>query len=81
VAFQDHLSYDVARVGGLGVQTAMNAALGDGSMVATLSGDGTVLIQTVSITTLARTLETHMKGQGSERKTGIGGLGNLGDLI
>lgn len=81
VAFQDHLSYDVTRVGGLGVQTVMNAVLGDGSLVATLSGDGTVLIQSVSITTLARTLEAHMKGQGSERKTGIGGIGNFGDLI
>lgn len=81
VCFQDHLSYDVARIGGLGVQTVMNAAFGDGTMVATISGDGVVLVQTVTIQTLALTLEQHMRGQGSEKKTGLGGLGNLGDLF
>jgi uncharacterized protein (AIM24 family) len=79
VAFQDTLQYSVARVGGIGTQMVMNAALGDGSMVATISGDGTVLIQSVTIRALADLLERNMsRGGGEERKGGMpSGLGDL----
>ncbi|HVA60332.1 MAG TPA: AIM24 family protein [Mycobacteriales bacterium] len=81
VGFQDTLSYSVERIGGLGTQTAMNAVFGDGATVATLTGDGQVLIQSFTIQALARTLEGHMRGQGEERKSGLGNLGGLGDLL
>jgi uncharacterized protein (AIM24 family) len=75
VAFQDSLQYSVARVGGLGTQTIMNAALGDGSIVATISGDGTVLIQSVTIRALADLLARHeTRGGGEEHKGGLGDL-------
>ena len=77
VAFEDTLTYNVARVGALGAASIMNSALGDGSMVATISGDGTVLIQSVTLNALAATLERHMsRGQGQESK-GAGSLGNM----
>jgi uncharacterized protein (AIM24 family) len=73
-AFQDTLHYDVQRLSGVPTQALMNAAFGEGSVVATLSGDGTVLIQSVTLTALARTLQGHMTAQGGERKTGLGQL-------
>lgn len=72
VAFEDHLGFSVERIGGLGMQTAMNALFGDGSTVVTITGDGTVLIQSVTLRALAGTLQQHMRGQGGERKSGIG---------
>jgi uncharacterized protein (AIM24 family) len=74
-AFQDNLQYSVARVGGVGTQMLMNSVLGDGSMVATISGDGTVLIQSVTIRALADLLARHeTRGGGEEKK---GGFGNM----
>jgi len=74
-AFQDTLQYSVARIGGLGAQSIMNSAFGDGSMVATISGDGTVLIQSVTIRALADLLARHeTRGGGDEHKGGLGDL-------
>ncbi len=79
VAFQDTLTYDVARVGSLGTQTVMNAALGDGSTVATISGQGTVIVGTVNLASLAATLAAHdPAGGGSAARGGVqGGLKDL----
>jgi uncharacterized protein (AIM24 family) len=71
-AFEDSLRYDVQRLSGVGGQMAMNAVFGDGSVAATISGDGRVLIQSVTLDALARTLQGHMTGQGEEHKSGIG---------
>jgi uncharacterized protein (AIM24 family) len=72
VAFSDTLQYSVARMGGLGTQMLMNAVLGDGSMVATITGDGTVLIQSMTIRALAELIAQHeTRGGGEEHKTGL----------
>ena len=78
VAFQDHLTYSVERMGAMGGKMLMNAVFGDGSTVATISGDGQVLIQSVTLDALARTLQGHMSGQGEEKKQG--GLGGLAGI-
>jgi uncharacterized protein (AIM24 family) len=73
VAFQDTISYEVSRLGGGLGQTVMNSAFGDGSIVATMTGSGSVLVQSVTLHALAETLARHMgRGTGSESKGGLG---------
>ena len=74
-AFQAHLNFGVERVGGLNAQTAMTAMFGtEGINLATLEGDGQVLLQSVTIEALAHALQQHMGAPGEERKGGIGGI-------
>lgn len=73
VAFEDRLSYGVERVGGLNAQTAMTAVFGaEGVNLATLEGDGTVLIQSMNLEALARSLHPYLGG--GEEKKGFGGI-------
>ncbi len=75
VAFEDSLAYGVERIGGIGAQTAMTAAFGvEGMNLATLEGDGTALIQSMSLEALARSLHPYLAGGGEEKKGPLGGL-------
>ena len=57
VAFQDCISYEMRRVGALNAQTLMGAMFaGQGLSVATLSGDGTVLLQSMTYDGMANAL-------------------------
>jgi len=74
VAFQDSVKYAVERVGGLSAQTAMTAIFGgEGLSLATLEGDGTVILQSMTIEGLAKALRKNM-GIGDDKKGPLGGL-------
>jgi len=74
VAFQDTIRYGVERVGALNAQTAMTAMFGgEGLNLATLEGDGTVILQSMTIQGLAKALAKNM-GVGDEKKGPLGGL-------
>ena len=76
VAFEDSLSYGVERIGGLSARTAMTVVFGvEGVNLATLEGDGTVLVQSMSLEALARCLyHPCLPGGGEEQKGHLGGL-------
>lgn len=70
-AFADTISFDVERVGALNAQTAMTAMFGgQGLYLVTLSGAGTVLLQS----TLHRTMLAEQDREESERHGLAGGL-------
>jgi uncharacterized protein (AIM24 family) len=70
-AFTDTVTFDVERVGGLNAQTAMTAIFGgQGLYLVTLSGAGTVLLQS----TLHRTMLSEADRGESERHGLTGGL-------
>jgi uncharacterized protein (AIM24 family) len=73
VAFQDTVTYGIERVGGLNAQTAMTALFGgEGLSLATLEGDGQVIIQSMTYDGLATALA---KRQGGDDRRGLtGGL-------
>lgn len=73
VAFQDTIKYGVERVGGLNAQTAMTALFGgEGLSLATLEGDGQVIIQSMTYDGLATALA---KREGKDDRRGLtGGL-------
>ncbi|MHB8439606.1 MAG: AIM24 family protein [Acidimicrobiales bacterium] len=76
VGFQDSIRYSVEYIGGLNTQTAMTAMFGgDGVNLATLEGDGTVILQSVNLHGLAGALEKLMGDAGEEK--GRGGLGGI----
>ena len=76
VAFEDTIKYGVERIGGLNAQGAMNALFGgEGLNLATLEGDGQVILQSMTVSALAAALRKHDHGHGSEK--GSGGLGGL----
>ncbi|MCL4445763.1 MAG: AIM24 family protein [Actinobacteria bacterium] len=75
VAFEDTLTYGVERIGGLSAQTAMTAMFGaEGINLATLEGDGTVLLQSMSLEALANSLHPYLPSSGDESKPGLGNL-------
>lgn len=75
VAFQDSLTFGVERVGGTVGQIAMTGIFGgEGINLVTLEGDGTVLLQSVTIEALAHSLQEFMEAPGEERKGGLGGI-------
>jgi uncharacterized protein (TIGR00266 family) len=75
VAFEDKVQYGVERIGGLNRAGIMNAVFGgEGLSQATLTGDGRVILQSMTIDALAKALQKNM-GAG-DRKTG-GGLGGI----
>jgi len=75
VAWDQGIRYDVQRVGNLNRQGAMTALFGgEGFSLATLEGNGRVILQSVTIDGLAKALEKNA-GAG-DRKTGIG-MGGL----
>jgi uncharacterized protein (AIM24 family) len=75
VAWDQGIRYGVERVGGLNRQGVMNAVFGgEGFSLATLEGNGRVILQSLTIDGLAKALEKNA-GVG-DRKTGIG-MGGL----
>lgn len=76
VGFQDTVRYSVEYIGGLSGQTAMTAVFGgEGINLATLEGDGTVILQSMNLHGLAKTLEK-LIGDPEDDK-GHAGLGGL----
>jgi uncharacterized protein (AIM24 family) len=74
VAFEDTVKYGVERVGALNTQTAMTAIFGgEGLNLATLEGDGQVILQSMTIDGLAKALRKNM-GIGDDKKGPLGGL-------
>jgi uncharacterized protein (AIM24 family) len=74
VAFEDTVKYGVERVGALNAQTAMTALFGgEGLNLATLEGDGQVILQSMTIEGLAKALRKNM-GIGDDKKGPLGGL-------
>jgi uncharacterized protein (AIM24 family) len=74
VAFEDTVKYGVERVGALNTQTAMTAIFGgEGLNLATLEGDGQVILQSMTIEGLAKALRKNM-GIGDDKKGPLGGL-------
>jgi uncharacterized protein (AIM24 family) len=75
VAWDHRISYGVERVGSLNRAGVMNAMFGgEGMSLATLSGNGSVILQSMTIDGLAKALRKNM-GSG-DRKTGVG-MGGL----
>lgn len=71
VAFQDTVRYGVERVGALNAQTLMTAVLGgDGLSLATLEGDGRVILQSLTYDGMANALWRHRRG---DDRTGVTG--------
>ncbi len=74
VAFQDTIRYGIERVGALNTQALMTAMFGgEGLSLATLEGDGQVILQSMTIEGLARALRKNM-GLGEDRQGPLGGL-------
>lgn len=72
VAFEDGIRYGVQRIGGLNRQGLMNAVFGgEGLSLATLEGDGQVILQSLTIEGLANALR---KAQGGDKQGPTGGL-------
>lgn len=81
VAFDKNIDYDIEWVGKSAGQVAKNLLFGgEGLFLATLSGNGMVLLQSMNITSLARTLfRNAAKSSPEDRSSGnvLGGLGSL----
>jgi uncharacterized protein (AIM24 family) len=72
VAFQEGIQYGVQRIGGLNRQGIMNAVFGgEGLSLATLEGNGQVILQSMTIEGLANALK---KAQGGDKQGPTGGL-------
>ncbi|EQD48515.1 hypothetical protein B1A_14018, partial [mine drainage metagenome] len=76
VAFQDTVRYSVEYIGGFSAQTAMTAMFGgEGINLATLEGDGAVILQSVNLHGLAESLERLIGEPGNDKgRAGVGGL-------
>jgi uncharacterized protein (AIM24 family) len=76
VGFEDTVRYSVEYIGGLSAQTAMTAMFGgEGIHLATLEGDGIVILQSVNLHGLADAMEKLMGDAGeSKNHGGLGGL-------
>jgi uncharacterized protein (AIM24 family) len=75
VAWDDRISYGVERVGRLNGQGVMNALFGgEGMSLATVEGNGRVILQSVTIDGLAKALEKNAGAGDRKTGTGIGGL-------
>jgi len=73
VAFQDTITYGVERVGALNAQTALTALFGgEGLSLATLEGDGQVILQSMTYDGIANALRKRLGG--SDRQGITGGL-------
>ena len=75
VAWDDNISYGIQRVGALNKQGIMNAVFGgEGMSLATLTGNGRVILQSMTINALASALS---KNDAAHDSSGPGGLGGL----
>ena len=74
VAFEDTITYGVERVGALDAKTIMTAMFGgEGLSLATLEGDGQVILQSMTIEGLAKAIAKNA-GFGDDKKGPLGGL-------
>ncbi|PWI41449.1 AIM24 family protein [Streptomyces sp. ICBB 8177] len=72
VAFEEGVRYGVQRIGGLNRQGIMNAVFGgEGLSLATLEGDGQVILQSMTLEGLANALK---KAEGGDKQGPTGGL-------
>lgn len=75
VAFEDTVRYGVERVGALNAKTLMTGLLGgNGFSMATLEGDGTVLLQSMTMESLAHAIVKNADMGGDKATNPIGGL-------
>ncbi len=82
VGFDGNIDYDVEWVGKSVGQVAKNLLFGgEGLFLATLSGNGKVLLQSMNITTLSRAILRNASRPSSEDRTGGNLLGGLGSLL
>jgi uncharacterized protein (AIM24 family) len=71
VAFQDTIKYGIERVGGLNAQTMVTAMFGgEGLNLATLEGDGTVILQSMTYDGMANALFARVGQNDSQGITG-----------
>lgn len=79
VAFEEGIRYDITTVGRLSRQGMMSMAFGhEGLTLATLSGNGRVILQSMTIEGLATALRKNMlKGGGDNGRTGMSALSGL----
>ncbi len=72
VAFEEGIQYGVQRIGGLNRQGIMNAVFGgEGLSLATLEGNGRVILQSMTLEGLSNALK---KAQGPDKQGPTGGL-------
>lgn len=75
VAWDHNIRYGVQRIGALSGQGIMNAVLGgEGMSVATLEGNGQVILQSVTIDGLAKALQKNMGAGDKKTGAGLGGI-------
>lgn len=73
VAFESTIDYGVERIGALNAQTAMTAMFGgEGLNLATLQGDGQVILQSMTYDGIANALSKRLGGD--DRRGPLGGL-------
>ena len=82
VAFDKNINYDIEWVGKSAGQVAKNLLFGgEGLFLATLSGNGRVILQSMNITSLSRTLFRNAAKSSPEDRSGGNVLGGLGSLL
>ncbi len=75
VAWDHRISYGVERVGSLNRAGVMNAMFGgEGMSLATLTGNGSVILQSMTIEGLAKALRKNMGAGDRKNGAGLGGL-------
>jgi len=79
VAFESTVSYGIERVGRLNRQGVMTALFGgEGLSLATLTGRGRVILQSMTVEALAHALAKFAsRGDGDSGTTGLGAMGGL----
>lgn len=79
VAFESSVSYGIERVGKLNKQGVMNAMFGgEGMSLATLSGNGRVILQSMTMEGLGHALAKFAnRGDGNNGQTGLGSITGL----
>ena len=82
VGFDRNIIYDVEWIGKSAGQVAKNLLFGgEGLFLATLSGNGKVILQSMNITSLARTLFRNATKPSPEDRSGGNILGGLGSIL
>lgn len=77
VAFEDSIRYGVERIGGLNAQTLMSGIFGgEGLSLATLEGDGEVILQSMTMEGLSTAILKNA-GEGKGTSNGRGGLSGI----
>lgn len=78
VAFQEDIRYGVERIGALNAQTMVSAAMGgEGLNLATLEGEGEVILQSMTYEGMGKALRSHVLHGNEQQQTGGGALSSL----